>query len=154
VIDHVRERNLNPVAVLLTHAHVDHIAGVGDIVRAFRSPRLLPVLVHELEKEWLSNPMLNLSGWRASTSPAPGPDGFLADGQRLELGGSSWAVIHTPGHSPGGVTFWHEPSNRAIVGDTLFAGSVGRTDFPGSDPRQLTRSIKERLYVLPDQTVV
>jgi glyoxylase-like metal-dependent hydrolase (beta-lactamase superfamily II) len=62
--------------------------------------------------------------------------------------------MHTPGHSPGGISLYHEPSATAIVGDTLFAGSVGRTDFPGSDPRVLTRSIREKLYTLPEATKI
>lgn len=70
------------------------------------------------------------------------------------LGATSWRVLHTPGHSPGGITLHHEPSRTAFVGDALFAGSIGRTDFPGCSFEQLERSIRSKLYTLPEQTTI
>lgn len=159
LIDWVKESGLNPERLLLTHAHVDHIAGVSEVVRAFGSAasgggKPLPVAVHEAEVEWLSNPMLNLSALIGMDVTAPGPSEVLRDGDWLTLAGTRWRVLHTPGHSPGGITLYHVESGTAIVGDTLFNGSVGRTDFPGSDPGTLTTSIRERLYTLPDATVI
>lgn len=84
----------------------------------------------------------------------PGPDRTLEGGEELTLAGTTWRVLHTPGHSPGGITLVHDASNTAIVGDTLFAGSVGRSDFPTSDPDALVRSIRDTLYALPDDTRV
>lgn len=151
MIERTRELGLRPTALLLTHAHVDHIAGVDEVCAAFPG---LPVLVHGAEREWLGNPALNLSLGAGVRITARGPDGMLEDGQELELEGGRWRVLHTPGHSPGGVTFFSEAQRVALVGDALFAGSVGRTDFPGSDPDLLARSIGTRLYSLPDDTVI
>jgi glyoxylase-like metal-dependent hydrolase (beta-lactamase superfamily II) len=85
---------------------------------------------------------------------APGPDRLLRDGDVLRLGELDWRVLHTPGHSPGSITLHQPHLGVAIVGDALFAGSIGRTDFPGSDFDTLARSIRERLYTLPGSTRV
>lgn len=151
IIETVRERGLQPTALILSHAHVDHIAGVADVVRAFAG---LPVWMHEAEREWLNDPLLNLSAMMGQEVTAPGPDRLLRDGDELSLAGSSWQVLHTPGHSPGGITLYQRESGVAIVGDSLFAGSIGRTDFPGSDPAMLERSIRTMLYTLPEVTRV
>lgn len=153
LIARVKELGLRPIAIVLTHAHVDHIAGVDEVLRAFATPPL-PVLVHEAEKDWLGDPMKNLSAMGGMRVTARGPTGTIAEGQELELGGVRWLVLHTPGHSPGGITLYHAASATAIVGDTLFAGSVGRSDFPGSDPETLETSIRRKLYTLPDETTI
>ena len=141
---------------MLTHAHCDHIAGAFDVVKAFSQggAGALPVWVHEAERDWLSNPMLNLSALMGLPVTAPEAARLLREGDELELAGEKWRVLHTPGHSPGGITLWHEASGTAIVGDALFAGSIGRTDFPGSSFEVLARSIREKLYKLPDETRV
>jgi glyoxylase-like metal-dependent hydrolase (beta-lactamase superfamily II) len=151
VIDRVLADALEPRAIVLTHAHVDHIAGVADVIRAF-APARLPVWIHAHETAWLNDPVLNLSAMTGMDITAPGPDRILHDADILDLEGTSWRVLHTPGHSPGGVTLHHAPSAQAIVGDTLFNASVGRSDFPGSDPATLANSIRTRLYTLPDAT--
>ena len=150
-IEYVAAEHLKPVAVILTHAHLDHIAGVDAMLRAFPG---IPVLIHEAEKAWPADPMLNLSGPYGFPVHAPDLTGTFKDGDILTLGGDSWRVLHTPGHSPGGVTLYHEPSHQAIVGDTLFSGSIGRSDFPGSDHDTLIESIRSRLYTLPGDTKV
>jgi hydroxyacylglutathione hydrolase len=140
---------LVPSMLILTHAHADHIAGVGELLSRFPACRLL---IHQAEQEWLTDPSLNLSmsfGVPITTRPA---DRLLRDGEVLELDGLSWLILHTPGHSPGGITLYCEPAAAAIVGDALFAGSIGRTDFPGSDFDTLAAAIRARLYTLPEQT--
>lgn len=155
LIESVRARGLRPQAIVLTHAHPDHIAGVSQALRAFPGT---PVWVHEAEERWLSDPELNLSSFLGQAITAPGPDRLLRDGDVLTLEGTAWRILHTPGHSPGGITLYHagpgSGPGTAFVGDTLFAGSVGRSDFPGSDPRTLERSIRTKLYTLPPGTKV
>lgn len=154
LIEFVRAQWLVPEALVLTHAHVDHIAGLDEVIRAFPGT---PVMMHDAERQWLDDPMLNLSGVfgvPVAVGGGKGPDRLLEDGQTLSLGGSTWRVLHTPGHSPGGITLSCAESQLAIVGDSLFAGSVGRTDFPGSDFDTLAQSIRQKLYTLPDATAV
>ncbi len=144
----IRERGLTPRGILLTHCHLDHIMGIDTALSAFGT---LPILCHALEREWNGDPNLNLSafsgGMEVRVSP---PTATVADGDTIDLCGTTWSVLHVPGHSPGSVAYLHLPSRQALVGDTLFAGSIGRFDFPTSDGTALKRSILERLMVLPD----
>ena len=151
MIDYIHERNLQPRGVLLTHAHVDHIAGLHDIRLAFPH---IPILIHQHELSFLTDAALNLSAFTDSPIIAPQADETLSHGQSLSLDGIVAEVRHTPGHSPGGITLYHEKDAVAIVGDTLFAGSIGRYDFPTSDGTLLLRSIREQLLTLPDHTRV
>lgn len=151
MLKYIRGKKLRPSMVILTHAHIDHIAGLGDVRREFPD---VPILIHEAERTWLGDPEANLSGAYGFPLTTPEATGTLKGGETLALDGDDWRVRHTPGHSPGGITLVHEASRVAIVGDTLFAGSVGRTDFSTSDHDALVRSIREQLYTLPDETVI
>ena len=148
----IRKHGLRPTRLILTHAHADHIAEVADVFAALGEK--IPVMLHPAEHRWLNDPALNLSEGMGIPITAPGPDEPLNDGDELTLGSETWKVIHTPGHSPGGVTLYHAGSKQALVGDTLFAGSIGRYDFPTSDAAALEDSIKRKLYALPNETVV
>ena len=151
LIDWVRDKGLRPAAIILTHAHVDHIAGLDEVRAAFPDAE---VLIHKMESAHLGAPELNLSlahGTPVACAPA---DRTLAGGETLDLAGASFEALFTPGHSPGGLTLYSAAAGAAIVGDTLFAGSVGRSDFPTSDPDDLAASIRETLYALPDDTRV
>lgn len=151
LIDSVRRHGLTPVRILLTHAHLDHIAGIDEVLDAFGE---MPIAIHPAEAPALTDPLLNLSaliGMNVSVHPATES---LEDGQSLSLDDMTWSVMHTPGHSPGGISLYHQPSRTAIVGDTLFAGSIGRYDFPNSNGRQLLDSIRTRLLTLPDDARV
>ncbi len=151
IIDFVKAEKLHPEAIVLTHAHVDHIAGVARVKAAFPAA---PVLIHADESAWLNNPEINLSALSGTQVTAPGPDRELADGEELTLGATRWRVLHTPGHSPGGIGLYCEGGGVLIAGDALFAGSVGRTDLPGGDFDTLARSIRQRFYTLPGETRV
>jgi glyoxylase-like metal-dependent hydrolase (beta-lactamase superfamily II) len=151
LIDYIRRNQLAPREVLLTHAHLDHIAGLHAIRAAWPSAA---ILIHRAEECFLTEPMLNLSVILDEPIVAPPATGFLEAGQTLSLDGLELEVRHTPGHSPGGISLYHRAGNCVIAGDSLFNGSIGRTDFPTSDHDTLIRSIREQLLTLPDDTVV
>lgn len=158
LIAHVLSLDLKPSALILTHAHPDHIAGIRDVQETFPG---IPVLIHEAESDWLADPRLNLSVYLGAPITLSPPDRTLRHGDRLDLDGLTWEVRHTPGHSPGGITLYWSPGLHpgagpgvALVGDALFAGSIGRTDFPGCSFEQLQDSIRRELYTLPDDTII
>ncbi|MFT3684607.1 MAG: MBL fold metallo-hydrolase [Phycisphaerales bacterium] len=114
--------------------------------------------MHRDEKAWLSDPVLNLSAMGGGEVTTREPDGFLTEGDTLTLGSGTqsvaFKVFHTPGHSPGSVSLFAPSHGVVLSGDALFAGSIGRTDFPGGDLPTLERSIRTKLYTLPPETTV
>jgi glyoxylase-like metal-dependent hydrolase (beta-lactamase superfamily II) len=134
--------------VVNTHGHIDHI-GCDD---AFG----VPVVAHALDLPLLRDPALNLSGFLSFPYSVKSPVKELADGQLIEFSGLVLEVMHTPGHTPGGICLLLRKPEGGILftGDTLFFHSVGRTDFPGADQETLIRSIREKLLGLPDETLV
>jgi glyoxylase-like metal-dependent hydrolase (beta-lactamase superfamily II) len=147
----LRGSSLQPVAILCTHAHADHIAGIDQVCGELGE---LPVLAHPLERDWFADPMLNLSQFIGEPVSVTQPSGELRDGDALTLGATEWKVLHTPGHSPGSVTLWCPAARTALVGDTLFLDSIGRIDFPGSDADAMRDSLQQVLMKLPDDTRV
>jgi len=151
MLAYLREHQLRVEQVVLTHAHVDHIAGLAQVMREVGD---VPILIHEAEKAFLIDTDLNLSIYMGQPIVAPEATDFVQQGDTLTLGSHEFEVRHTPGHSPGGICLYQAAHNVAIVGDTLFNGSIGRHDFPTSDFDALQRSIREQLYTLPDDTRV
>ncbi len=149
LMGHMKSEGLQVEAILLTHGHFDHIMGIDDLRREFP----VPVYVHEGDRETLLDPALNLSSSYTNGYTFDGAD-YIRDGQRLELAGFSFQVIHTPGHTPGGVCYYLESEGVLFSGDTLFQNSVGRTDFPNSSMSDLIRSIREKVMKLPDDVKV
>lgn len=152
MFEYIDRERLTPKGILLTHCHLDHIMGI-DAALARYGP--MPILCHEAEAAFNTHPVLNLSafGGREPVVVAA-PTALLADGDTIDLCGSTWRVLHVPGHSPGGIALVHDDSRQALVGDTLFAGSIGRFDFPTSDRGALQRSVVTTLMSLPDDTKV
>jgi len=151
LIAFLTRNRLNPVATILTHGHIDHIVGVTALRHHFPKTR---VYIHEWDADMLTDPHANLSslaGLSFTTEPA---DVLLRDGDTVDEAGIHLKVLHTPGHTPGGICLYAESDGVAFVGDTLFADSVGRTDFPGGDMNQLIEGIRTKLFTLPDKTVV
>jgi len=151
MLNWIEKQNLQPQAILLTHSHLDHIAGVDRALSRFGR---MPIYIHKAEAGFCSDPMLNLSALTGMPVTCTEPDQLLSDGDVLDIAGSTWRVLHTPGHSPGGVCFVHDASKQAIVGDTLFAGSIGRFDFPTANVNQLRHSIHNVLMALPDDMTI
>ncbi|WP_394523156.1 MBL fold metallo-hydrolase [Lacrimispora sp. JR3] len=150
ILARCRELKVTPEAIFLTHGHFDHILGVEDIRREFPEIR---IYAGEQEKELLQNPSVNLSAsfGRAYSLEA---DRDLKDQERLEVGGISFQVIHTPGHTEGSICFYAAEEEVLVSGDTLFLESLGRTDFPTGDQSKIINSIREKLFILPGDTLV
>ena len=140
----IERLKLVPEAIVLTHGHVDHIAHCAHVAERYR----IGVTVHRADLPYLEGPQWPELEQLLGARPCPAPEGFVEEGEMLTVAGLELAVIHTPGHTPGGVCFVHEPSRTILVGDTVFAGSVGRTDLPGGDWPTLERSIRTKLFAL------
>lgn len=136
--------------IVITHAHIDHIAGAQQLKRLTAAPILYNqndlslVKMMDLQASWLGMP----------TPEVAAPDAPLTEGQTIAVEGISGSVLHTPGHTQGSVCLYIPERSLLLAGDTLFAGSVGRTDLPGGNARQLIDSIRSKLMALPEQTLV
>jgi glyoxylase-like metal-dependent hydrolase (beta-lactamase superfamily II) len=138
-------------AVILTHGHIDHIAAVDALWVKYPSMRLY---VHEDDAALLSDPLGNLSAMMGVEFVSGASEKTVRDGDTIEEAGLEFLVLHTPGHTPGGMCLYCEGEGVVFAGDTLFAAGVGRTDFRGGSMGKLVRSIKEKLFTLSDETAV
>ncbi|REE92821.1 glyoxylase-like metal-dependent hydrolase (beta-lactamase superfamily II) [Paenibacillus taihuensis] len=145
LVERIKERGLTIEAIVLTHAHFDHMAGVDEVRRNFGCP----VYLHDAEADWLTDARKNGSArWEDVTPPltTEPAEYALSEGQQLQLIGHTFRVMHTPGHSPGSVSLLC--GEHLLSGDVLFRQSVGRTDLPGGKERDLYDSIRTKLYKL------
>jgi hydroxyacylglutathione hydrolase len=137
-------------AIVITHAHIDHVAGAHKLRALTRAP----VYMNERDTELLDALDIQAGWLGVDTPPRTEVDVTAEDGSVLRLGPAEFHVLHTPGHTQGSLSLWIPEENKLIAGDTLFRDSIGRTDLPGGNTRQILSSIKTRLFELPDQTVV
>jgi len=146
----LNRHHLTVKQILITHAHIDHIAGAARLKQLtgapiLYNPRDLPLVkMMDVQAGWLDMP----------TPEVHSPDDTLEDGRLITITGLTGNILHTPGHTQGSVCLHLSDQNLLLAGDTLFAGSVGRTDLPGGDGPTLIRSIHEKLLPLPDATIV
>ena len=151
VVNHLQQRKLTPQAILLTHAHFDHIGAVDDI----RSVYNIPVYLHNKEKNWLMEPSLNGSQlFMMGPIKVKEADHLFTSEGAMKVGDFLFEVFETPGHSPGSVSFYFKEDGVVVAGDALFQGSIGRTDLPGGNHEQLIRSIHDKLLIMPEETQV
>jgi glyoxylase-like metal-dependent hydrolase (beta-lactamase superfamily II) len=150
ILEHLEKRHLTVAAYLMTHGHADHVSGLSEMVQA----RPAPIAMHPKDVEWAFSDRNQLPPFYPSPPKRPSKiEHLITDGQELVLAGFAVRVLSTPGHSPGSVCF-HLPALKILFsGDTLFAGSVGRTDFPGGSSRTLAQSLL-KLAGLPGATRV
>ncbi len=147
----LRRYELTPQAIVLTHGHVDHIAGIPALRERFPE---LPVIAPTGDAPLLTDATTNLSAPFGFAIVAPPADRLVAPGQTLKLATLTWQALDVSGHSPGGMAYYCAAAGVVLTGDALFAGSIGRTDFPGSSQARLLDNIRRSLLALPDATVV
>ncbi len=154
LISIIRDEEIDLEYIILTHGHGDHIGGVESILEAFPAAK---IVAHTDEKELLNDPSLNLSREVCGKAISFDAGLYVRDGERLKIGEIDLEFIHTPGHTKGGMCILMdipEGGKALFSGDTLFMQSIGRTDFPGGDYSTLIKSIRTKLYSLPDDTLV
>ncbi len=144
----LKQHGLKPLAIYLTHSHWDHTADADECQNYFQ----IPIFVHKLDAENVSDPGSDGLPQRISIKPAK-VDGYLEDAQNCKIGEVEFEIMHTPGHSPGGVVFYFPKENTLISGDTLFKGSIGNLSFPTAEPEKMWVSLK-KLAKLPPSTKV
>lgn len=150
IFNNIKRSKIQIAYIINTHGHADHISGnlrVKDITHA-------TLAVHYRDVDMLTNPIKNLSLMLGLNVTSPPPDLALRGGEEIEVGSIRLKVLHTPGHTPGSISLYCESLGAIFTGDVLFAGSVGRTDLPGSSYRDLISSIRMKLFALPDETIV
>lgn len=146
----VKAQDLTLKALWLTHAHIDHAGGTGQLARELNLPIVGP---HPGDQFWIDGLAKQSQMFGFPPAEPFTPTRWLADGDTVQIGHQTLSVRHCPGHTPGHVVFHSAAIQRAFVGDVLFAGSIGRTDFPGGDHATLIKSITERLWPMGDETV-
>lgn len=150
ILKQIEKQGWTVTHILLTHAHFDHVGGLTEL----KELTAAPIYVHAESQIMLEHAPAAASMWGFTIDPVPPPDNFVSEGNLIEIGELRASVMFTPGHAPGHVCYYIAEHNVLFDGDVLFQGSIGRTDLPGGDYELLMRNIREKLMVLPDETVV
>lgn len=148
LVSRIRDKGLHLKYIVNTHGHGDHTCG-NERVKALTGA---PIVMHELDDRLFNSPEGQRMARQWGFKPSPPADMLVEDNEEIVVGSVSLKVIHTPGHSPGGICL--HGNGNVFTGDTLFVGGIGRTDLPGSSEYQFMKSIKERLFTLPRETIV
>ncbi len=148
IIQKIGELGLMPGILINTHGHVDHVGANKDIKEKYD----IPLYIHSSDSQMLDNILSTAMGFFIGAKKSPKPDKFLEDGENIPIGKSHLKVIHTPGHSPGSISL--SGDGFLLSGDLLFYGGVGRTDLPGGSWELLEDSIRKKIFIFPDDTVV
>jgi glyoxylase-like metal-dependent hydrolase (beta-lactamase superfamily II) len=143
----IEVNRLQPVFLLNTHCHLDHVFGNARVKKALE----IPFLAHRDDLFLLQSMSATAAFYGFTVEPSPTPDRFIGEGDEVKFGNTLLKVIHTPGHSPGSVCFINDENKTIIGGDVLFQGSIGRFDLPGGDYQVLMQSITEKLLTLPEE---
>ena len=137
-------------AIIITHAHIDHIGGAAKL----KALTGAPVLMHEADQELYDHIDMQADWLGMETPERTSIDAEAKEGMVVHLAENEFRILHTPGHTQGSISVWIPAQNKLIAGDTLFRDSIGRTDLPGGNSRQILRSIEEKLLCLPEETIV
>ena len=148
--NYISENGLKPESIINTHCHIDHVLGVDQLKDYYK----IPFYIGREELQVLQSAKIIAPAYGFNHFREPIPDGFLNEGNKITLGRSNWEVLDVPGHSPGHLALYEEECKTCLSGDVLFLHSIGRTDLPGGDFDTLISSIREKLFVLPDDVIV
>jgi glyoxylase-like metal-dependent hydrolase (beta-lactamase superfamily II) len=150
ILEILVRHGLKVKAIVITHAHIDHIGGAAKL----KAVTGAPVHMNSSDQDLYDHLDVQASWLQMKTPERTSIDTEARDGDSLQLGSSVFHVLHTPGHTQGSISLWIPAENKVIAGDTLFRDSIGRTDLPGGDGRQILRSIRDQLLTLPEDAVV
>jgi hydroxyacylglutathione hydrolase len=150
ILDVLTRHSLKVTAIVITHAHIDHIGGAARLKAATGAP----VYMNQNDQELYDHLDVQASWLQMKTPSRTQIDIEARDGDSLKLGDATFHVLDTPGHTQGSISLWIPSENKLIAGDTLFRDSIGRTDLPGGDERQILRSIHDKLLTLPEEAIV
>ncbi len=146
----IKDNGLNGLYIVNTHGHFDHVSAGGEVKEATGAP----IVLHGDDVGLLAEAHEHAALWGVKIGPQPAPDIIMEDGSTFKAGSITLDVLHTPGHTPGGVCLYYKDAGVLFTGDTLFAGSIGRTDLGGGSAETLLKSIKDRLLSFDDNVIV